>query len=113
MTAAAQAHESTNRFLLQSLCRLFLLQQLGEHTGDLLAAGRLTATHVQALPATLDTVVGDLVPHMMTLVDAFDLPTEMLDALPIANGDTVGRIVDEVLVHPGVSPAALRPSITD
>lgn len=79
---------------MRSLCRLFLLRQLGEHTGDLLAEGRLTPDHVRALPKAVDTVVGELAPHLMTLVDAFDLPAEVLSGIPIASGGSVGG--DEV-----------------
>ncbi|MFS8200542.1 acyl-CoA dehydrogenase [Streptomyces sp. CWNU-52B] len=76
--------------LMRNLCRLFLLKQLGEHTGDLLAEGWLTADHVRALPKAVDTVMADLAPHLMTLVDAFDLPAEVLSSIPIASGGQVG-----------------------
>lgn len=75
---------------MRSLCRLFLLRQLGDHTGDLLAEGRLTPDHVRALPKAVDTVVGELAPHLMTLVDAFDLPAQVLSGIPIASGGSVG-----------------------
>lgn len=85
LEAAASAVGSRARALLERLCLLFLLQQLGAHTGDLLADGHITVEHVRALPHTVDKVVESLAPHMMTLVDAFDLPAEFLDAVPIAN----------------------------
>jgi acyl-CoA oxidase len=93
-TAAADstADPRTSR-LLYSLCRLFLLRTLREHTGDLLAEGHLTPNQVRALPKTLDTVVTDLAPHMMTLVDAFDYPAERLSAIPIASGGSIERTV--------------------
>jgi acyl-CoA oxidase len=84
--AADRATDPKARLLLHSLCRLFLLRTLREHTGDLLAEGHLTPDQVRALPKTLDTLVADLAPHMMTLVDAFDFPSEMLSAIPIASG---------------------------
>ncbi|MGI5139380.1 MULTISPECIES: acyl-CoA dehydrogenase [unclassified Streptomyces] len=90
-TAAADSTaDPRTRRLLHSLCRLFLLRTLRDHTGDLLAEGHLTPDQVRALPQTLDTVVADLAPHMTTLVDAFDFPTERLSAIPIASGGSIG-----------------------
>ncbi|MFE9096508.1 acyl-CoA dehydrogenase [Streptomyces sp. NPDC007264] len=93
--AAARAADPTAGLLLDSLCRLFLLRQIREHTGDLLAEGYLTPDQVRALPQTLDTVIAGLAPHMMTLVDAFDLPAEMLSAIPIASGGSIVRTMTE------------------
>ncbi|MFI9649034.1 acyl-CoA dehydrogenase [Streptomyces sp. NPDC052040] len=75
--------------LLRTLCRLFLLRRLREHTGDLLADGHLTPDQVRALPKTLDTTIAELAPHMTTLVDAFDFPPEFLARIPIADGTTI------------------------
>jgi len=90
LAAAARTEDPRAGFLMRSLCRLFLLRQLGEHTGDLLAEGRLTPDHVRSLPKAVDTVLGELAPHLMTLVDAFDLPAEVLSGIPIASGGSVG-----------------------
>ncbi len=79
--------DSVARSLLHRLCQLFLLGQVKEHSGDLLADGHLTAEHVRRLPTTIDTLIAGLAPSMMTLVDAFDLPTEVLADIPIANED--------------------------
>jgi acyl-CoA oxidase len=90
-TAAADSTaDPMTRRLLHSLCRLFLLRTLRDHTGDLLAEGHLTPDQVRALPQTLDTVVADLAPHMTTLVDAFDFPAERLSGIPIASGGSIG-----------------------
>nr|WP_225890932.1 acyl-CoA dehydrogenase [Streptomyces dioscori] len=87
---ARTADASRAGHLMRNLCRLFLLREIGPHTGDLLAEGRVTADHVRGLPKAVDTVVGDLAPHLMTLVDAFDLPAEVLSNIPIASGGYVG-----------------------
>jgi acyl-CoA oxidase len=90
-TAAADSTaDPMTRRLLHSLCRLFLLRTLRDHTGDLLAEGHLAPDQVRALPQTLDTVVADLAPHMTTLVDAFDFPAERLSGIPIASGGSIG-----------------------
>ncbi|WP_406864144.1 acyl-CoA dehydrogenase [Streptomyces sp. HUAS MG47] len=86
LAAADRAAEPTARYLLHTLCRLFLLKQIGEHTGDLLADGLMTADQVRSLPRAVDTTVAELAPHMRTLVDGFDFPAEMLAGIPIAGG---------------------------
>jgi acyl-CoA oxidase len=94
ISAAALAVDPAARCLLESLCRLFLLGQINEHTGDLLADGHMTADQVRALPRTVNAVVAELAPHMMTLVDAFDIPAEMLATIPIANGAYIDQHLD-------------------
>ncbi|MET7935539.1 acyl-CoA dehydrogenase [Streptomyces sp. NPDC005322] len=97
------------RALLEDLCRLFLLKQIGEHTGDLLAEGHMAADHVRALPLAIDEVAAGLAPHMMTLVESFDLPADFLARIPIANGDYVDRSLSDLPVS---GPAAVRTSFT-
>nr|WP_039832012.1 acyl-CoA dehydrogenase [Streptomyces viridosporus] len=87
LAAAGQAVGPAARDLLHQLARLFLLKEISEHTGDLLAEGFLTAGHIRRLPAAIDEVVAELAPHMMTLVEAFDLPDEFFSGIPIANDD--------------------------
>ncbi|MET9956953.1 acyl-CoA dehydrogenase [Streptomyces sp. NPDC006339] len=91
LAATARATAPRTRFLLENVSRLFLLQELRPHTGDLLVAGHLAAEHVEALHGTTDQVIADLAPHLMTLVDAFDLPEEFLAAIPLANADYLDR----------------------
>ncbi|MBT2488586.1 acyl-CoA oxidase [Streptomyces sp. ISL-96] len=90
LTAAGLATDPLARFLLDRLGRLFLLKQLSKHTGDLLAEERMTADHVRALPQAVETAIAELAPHLMTLVEAFDIPEEALSAYPLARGAYVG-----------------------
>ncbi len=71
--------------LLSDLCRLFLLGQVGQHTGALLVEGYLTADQAWELPDAVDNLTASLAPHMAALVEAFDLPEAFLAALPLAN----------------------------
>ncbi|MFJ2773220.1 acyl-CoA dehydrogenase [Streptomyces sp. NPDC087300] len=105
--AIADAESPEARALLTDLCRLFLLSRLGEHTGDLLADGHLAADHVRALPLTIDETTAALAPHLLPLVEAFDLPQEYLAALPMANGEHVEPTVPD---YPTTSPAPLHPT---
>lgn len=84
--AVEQAGEPRARQLLEQLCTLFLLDQIGPHTGDLLAEEHINADHVRELPLVSDSLLDDLAPHMATLVEGFDLPDQFLAAIPIANG---------------------------
>jgi acyl-CoA oxidase len=86
LAAVGQADNPMTRFLLERLCRLFLLKELAEHTGDLLAEKRLTVDHVRSLSTAIETIIGELTPHMMTLVEAFDLPEEVLSEIPLLHG---------------------------
>ncbi|PKT67397.1 acyl-CoA oxidase [Streptomyces populi] len=98
LAAAASAAEPRTRLLLEDLCRLFLLQELGRHTGDLLSEGRLTPGHVRGLQGAVDRTVENLAPHLALLAEAFDLPEEYLKSVPIAQGrHAVG--LDEFLSH--------------
>ncbi|MER5546378.1 acyl-CoA dehydrogenase [Streptomyces sp. NPDC002589] len=84
--AVEQAAEPLARHLLGQLCTLFLLDQLGARTGDLLAEEHISADHIRELPVLADALLDGLAPHMMTLVDGFDLPEQFLDAIPLAGG---------------------------
>lgn len=85
LDAAARTTDPEARALMEKLCLLFLLDQIGEHTGDLLADGHLSAEQVRALPQILDDVLRDLAPRMTDLAEAFDLPAAYLDGIPLAN----------------------------
>lgn len=85
ITAVANTRDSQARLLLEELCRLFLLQQLKPHTGDLLAAGQVVPAAVREFPDAIEQSMTALTPHMLTLVDAFQLPDDYLASIPIAN----------------------------
>lgn len=96
LAAVEQAAEPRTRQVLETLCRLFMLQELSPHTGQLMAEGRLDPEYVRALPSAVDNAIAQLAPHMMDLVDAFDLPSEFFNDLPIANSDVTARF-DELV----------------
>ncbi|MGW0996895.1 acyl-CoA dehydrogenase family protein [Streptomyces sp. NPDC002523] len=89
LDAAARANDPAAGELLERLCLLFLLQEIGTYTGDLLAHGHLSPEQVHGLPQLLDDVLHELAPHMNDLVDAFDLPAAYLDGVPMANSGCV------------------------
>ncbi|MFF5205995.1 acyl-CoA dehydrogenase [Streptosporangium sp. NPDC000396] len=99
--AAGTSHPEAKR-LLHLLHRLFALRRIAVHSGDLLAAGHLSADHVDELPAVLDAAVADLVPHALDLVGAFAIPEELLERFPIAH-----RSHDAMAEHLGAPEVAI------
>ncbi|MFD9007321.1 acyl-CoA dehydrogenase [Streptomyces sp. NPDC059582] len=83
LTAMEQTADPAARDLLELLCRLFLLNQLTPHTGDLLAHQHLTPHHIHTLHTLTDTTLHQLTPHLTTLTDAFDLPEQVLATIPL------------------------------
>ncbi|MFD5318765.1 acyl-CoA dehydrogenase [Streptomyces sp. NPDC127098] len=69
--------------LLTDLCRLFLLDRLRPLAGELLADGLLPVDEVRRLPAVVDDLRARLTPHLEEFVDAFALPEELLNRLPM------------------------------
>ncbi|MCX5192108.1 acyl-CoA dehydrogenase [Streptomyces sp. NPDC059837] len=102
--AVAQAMDPSVRYLLERLCLLFLLRQINEHTGDLLADGHMSGDQVRELPRTVNAVIAELAPHMMTLVDAFDIPAEILASVPIAGGAYIDQYLDTAAPRPAPLP---------
>ncbi|WNI17072.1 acyl-CoA dehydrogenase [Actinacidiphila sp. ITFR-21] len=86
-TAAQRARLPRAARLLDDLHTLFALQQVTAAAGDLLAAERMTADQVRALPDAVDAVTARLVPHAQELADAFDVPQEWLADLPVTTAD--------------------------
>ncbi|WP_050373701.1 acyl-CoA dehydrogenase family protein [Streptomyces acidiscabies] len=68
---------------LTALHALFLLRHLQPHEGLLLAEGALTPDQTRALPTARATLTTYLAPHLTTLTDAFDVPEEHLNSLPL------------------------------
>ncbi|TWP46860.1 acyl-CoA oxidase [Lentzea tibetensis] len=83
LLTAARGTTGTARAALDLTFRLFALQRLAPHTGVLLAEGHLTADQVRGLAAEIDAVAEQLAPHALTMVDAFAIPDDLLQA-PIA-----------------------------
>ncbi|MFG3104733.1 acyl-CoA dehydrogenase [Streptomyces sp. NPDC048182] len=98
------------RALLEDLCRLFLLDELSGHTGDLLAENRMTPAQVRELPLAVDALMERLAPELALLVDAFDLPEAFLARVPLAGG-APSLMLDEFLAAPVRTPAPHRPGV--
>jgi acyl-CoA oxidase len=62
--------------LLEKLCDLYALWTIEQDKAWFLEHGRLTPTRAKALTATINQLLGELRPHMITLVDGFAIPED-------------------------------------
>ncbi|MGY1786645.1 acyl-CoA dehydrogenase family protein [Geodermatophilus sp. SYSU D00698] len=62
--------------LLEALCDLYALSTIEADKGWFLEHGRLTPARSKALTATVNALLAELRPHMVTLVDGFAIPQE-------------------------------------
>jgi acyl-CoA oxidase len=62
--------------LLQRVCDLYALTTIEADRAWFLEHGRLTPNRSKALTATVNALLKDLRPHMVTLVDAFAIPAD-------------------------------------
>ncbi|MYT93431.1 acyl-CoA oxidase [Streptomyces sp. SID8359] len=82
--AVAALPEGPARERLTELHRLFALRWIARNSGDLLAAGRLTAGQVSALPDAEERLIATVARHAPELVRSFALPERLLSDWPIA-----------------------------
>ncbi|SFL77631.1 acyl-CoA dehydrogenase [Geodermatophilus ruber] len=64
------------RALLDRVCDLYALTTIEADKAWFLEHGRLTPTRAKALTATVNSLLQELRPHMVTLVDAFAIPED-------------------------------------
>jgi acyl-CoA oxidase len=64
------------RALLERVCDLYALTTIEADRAWFLEHGRLTPNRSKALTATVNALLEDLRPHMVTLVDAFAIPED-------------------------------------
>ncbi|MBM7439551.1 acyl-CoA dehydrogenase [Streptomyces sp. HB132] len=82
--ARAALPEGAARDRLGELERLFAVEWVARNSGDLLAAGLLSADQVDALTETTEDLVAAVAAHARELADSFALPEELLADWPIA-----------------------------
>ncbi|MEU3826931.1 acyl-CoA dehydrogenase [Streptomyces sp. NPDC029080] len=81
--AVETASDARSRAVLGHLHRLFALRQVRAHSGDLLADGRITAAHVQALPDAEEALIEALVPYALELTEGFAAMEGVLSGHPM------------------------------
>ncbi|MET7860648.1 acyl-CoA dehydrogenase [Streptomyces sp. NPDC005318] len=87
--AVAGLPEGQARARLAELERLFALRWVDRNSGDLLAAGHLTAAQVNALPDAVERLIAEVAGHLSMLIESFALPEEVLADWPIAGAGYV------------------------
>ncbi|MFE5242476.1 MULTISPECIES: acyl-CoA dehydrogenase family protein [unclassified Streptomyces] len=82
--ARAALPEGAARERLGELERLFAVEWVARNSGDLLAAGLLSAGQTEALAETAEELITAVAAHTPQLADSFALPAELLADWPIA-----------------------------
>lgn len=75
-----RATDPAAKSLLNRVCDLYALTTIEADKGWFLEHGRLTPTRSKALTAVINDLLKELRPHLSTLVDAFAIPDEWLNA---------------------------------
>ncbi|MEU1240789.1 acyl-CoA dehydrogenase [Micromonospora parva] len=91
------------RTVLTRLCALHVLEETAAHDGWYLAQGLLTADEVRGLPDLVDQLCDHVLPHALDLVEALDVPYEVV-AAPLAAEDYVEAIVQGKARYPQARP---------
>ncbi|GAA1639265.1 acyl-CoA dehydrogenase [Actinoplanes couchii] len=88
------------RALLAKLCDLYALTTIEKDKAWFLEHGRLTPARSKAITAVVNDLLRELRPHMRTLVDAFAIPDEWLNAAILreepARQDTMAKEDDAI-----------------
>jgi acyl-CoA oxidase len=80
IAAIAGVDDEESRALLDQLCDLHALSIIERERGWFLEHGRITGARAKAVIAGVNELCQELRPHAATLVDAFRIPDEALDA---------------------------------
>lgn len=87
--------------VLQSLCRLYLIYHITLTHGDFLKCGALTPRNIAVLEGEMCDLLAVLRPQAVSIVDAFDIPDELLGStLGCWDGNVYQRLYDEALKSP-------------
>jgi acyl-CoA oxidase len=89
----ADAASGPERAGLDSLCALYALEEIERHAGWYLSHELLDPGQVRALPAAIDACCERILPQALGLVDAFEIPADLLGA-PIVEADYVAALTD-------------------
>ncbi|MEV7729177.1 acyl-CoA dehydrogenase [Streptomyces sp. NPDC087917] len=87
--AVAQMPDGPGRELLATVHLLFALRTVASHSGDLLRHGLLTGEQFDELPVLVERLVAELAPQAEVLVEAFAVPEEFFEGMPIAAPDYI------------------------
>ncbi|WP_323183841.1 acyl-CoA dehydrogenase [Streptomyces sp. NBC_01306] len=71
--------------VLHTLGRLFALERIAPHGGDLLNEGFMAGRHISELPAETDRLAARIAGQAQMLTGAFDLPDEWLADVPVTD----------------------------
>ncbi|MFF4369468.1 acyl-CoA dehydrogenase [Streptomyces sp. NPDC001594] len=92
--AVAAMPAGAGRELLASVHLLFVLRAVADHSGDLLRHGLLSGEQVDELPVLAERLVAELAPQAEALVEAFAVPEEFFEGMPLAASDYIAAYDD-------------------
>ncbi|WP_406513185.1 acyl-CoA dehydrogenase family protein [Streptomyces sp. NBC_00161] len=92
--AVAAMPAGPDRELLEDLLRLFALRGVAAHSGDLLCRGFLTGEQVEELPVLMEGLLARLAGQAEVLVEAFAVPEEFFEGIPIASANYIAAYDD-------------------
>lgn len=110
--AVAAMPAGPDRELLEDLLRLFVLRGVAAHSGDLLCRGFLTGEQVEELPVLMEGLLARLAGQADVLVEAFAVPEEFFEGIPIASADYIAAYDDpEGVLAPGGAGSPISGSL--
>lgn len=83
--AGAGATDAQAASLLEDLCTLHALETVHAEAGWLQANKLLTPAQALEIPEALNDLCARLLPHVLSLIDAFDIPERLLGAVAFAD----------------------------
>ncbi|KAJ9654037.1 hypothetical protein H2198_006892 [Neophaeococcomyces mojaviensis] len=87
------AVHSRTRLVMQDLFRLFALTTMSSKSTEFVLSGVLEKSDLQAMAPTIKTLLTDIRPHAVRLVDAWSIPDYLLDsALGRSDGDVYNAL---------------------
>ncbi|MFK0045967.1 acyl-CoA dehydrogenase [Streptomyces sp. NPDC090741] len=92
--AVAAMPAGPDRELLEDVLRLFALRGVAAHSGDLLSRGFLTGEQMEELPVLMEGLVARLAGQADVLVEAFAVPEEFFEGIPVASPDYIAAYDD-------------------
>ncbi|MFJ4832786.1 acyl-CoA dehydrogenase [Streptomyces sp. NPDC088747] len=91
LSARAAVPDPSARAVLDDLCALFLLGHVKRLSGPLLIERALTADQLRSIPETAHELTTRLAPHLLDLTEAFDVPEQHLNSLPMLTSTPTPR----------------------
>ncbi|KAK7067248.1 Acyl-coenzyme A oxidase (Acyl-CoA oxidase) [Halocaridina rubra] len=89
------------KYILEALCRLYLIYHIILNAGDFLKCGTLSSKNIERLQEEMGDLLATVRPQAVSIVDSFDIDDKILgSALGCWDGNVYQRLYDEALKSP-------------